>query len=316
MTDRARVIAWADPGQENLLETAAREADVEIVGVGSPRPGGGASMSAVLGVPRVFDLRAAVRGEADLLWLTTSARMEADERRLARDSGVRTASTEPRPMSMDELLVDPAEATTADVVPLFRHCAGFRLAADACAEFGARACITVFSGGRREDGTLLARMHDAMDVVLALGGTVEGIDAALAGPLTTVPEFLGELQGHLTANLRCAEGSVASIVASDTAGGWRRQVGILGPGGCLRIGEADYEWIGPDGAAIETGGTEATLTPGALAGRAIARLLDGGDMTTAPADITSLLALCETARLSARTGQVERPRRLLEMFGL
>jgi hypothetical protein len=163
-------------------------------------------------------------------------------------------------------------------------------------------------------GTLFARLFDAMDLVFTLCGVVETMDAALATPLPGVPDTLAGLHGHLTLNMRFPGNRCACVAVSDRAGAWFRGVTVLGDGGCLRINDSGFDWIAPDADVLESHHDDRILSVGELVGEQISRLLKRLDVNEAPPDNARLLALCEAARLSCRTGQGEAPRKMFEMM--
>jgi hypothetical protein len=277
-------------------------------------------MSAALAVPRVDDLRQAVlREDVDVLWLAAPQRIEAGQRRLIREVGRPVVSSEPRPVAVADLLMNPQESKTTHFVPLFRHSPGYRGAMEMIEEFGRPHCAAVEFHSAGGEGTLFARLFDAVDVLEALCGPAETIDAALAGAPGAggaVPESLEHLHGHLTANLRFADDCCAGLVVSDAAGSWRRRLTLLFRTGRLAITDTGSEFTTADGGGVESHPDEPTPRPGALVGMQITRLLErrDGSAITPPPDTTRLLVLCEAARLSCLTGQGETPARLLEML--
>ena len=119
----------------------------------------------------------------------------------------------------------------------------------------------------------------------------------------------------MTLNVRFARGCCACVAASAGAGAWFRRVTICGPGGRLRIGDLDHEWMGADGETIEPATPKDAATAGARIGEQMIRVLEDLDAgSDPPPDTARLLALCEAARLSCRTGQGETPQKLLEML--
>jgi hypothetical protein len=172
----------------------------------------------------------------------------------------------------------------------------------------------VFFRGGLGHGTLTARLFDAMDVVLDLCGPIEAVNAALSGPLQNVPDELPDLRGHMTINIRFKPNRCACAALSDSAGGWFRGITVLGDGGCMRISETGFEWIGPDGTMIDQLHEPPQRTPGGQIGLQIRRVLDGKDHSQSPPDCLTLVTLCEAARLSCLTGQDETPAKLKEML--
>ena len=88
----------------------------------------------------------------------------------------------------------------------------------------------------------------------------------------------------------------------------------MAEGGCLRLDDAGFEWTSQDGDILDSHREKKTLNPGQLIAIQTMRLLDKQSTSEPPPDNAKLLAVCEAARLSCRTGQGEAPRRMLEML--
>lgn len=313
--DRQRIIVWADGEQEGLVRAAVDGANLELAAIGSPSSSAAARLSDALKADRIEDLRQAIQqDDVDLLWLAAPQGIDAAERRLIREIGLCAVSTEPRPVDIGEAMSDPAEAYTATFVPLMRRSAGYRASSQMLSDFGPAQCVNVFLRSGKGEGTLFARLFDAMDVIHTLCGTPETLDAALASPLPGVPDTLAGLHGHITVNLRFTGNRCACVAVSDLAGRWFRGVTVLGENGCLRINDGGFDWIARDGEIVETHHDQDVSSAGLLVGEQICRTLAGLDGTDAPPDNAKLLALCESARLSCRTGQGEAPGKVMEMM--
>ncbi len=88
---------------------------------------------------------------------------------------------------------------------------------------------------------------------------------------------------------------------------------MLSKTGSLRLTDQACHWRGaPDEMASFTDDEPATA--GRLIGESIRRHLDHLDQDVHPPNFPRLLALCEAARLSCRTGQAESPSRMLAML--
>jgi len=92
---------------------------------------------------------------------------------------------------------------------------------------------------------------------------------------------------------------------------WHRAVTLLADAGCLRIDDRGFLWQPREGNAERQEASDAERG-GALVGHQVRRMLERRDHAPAP-DTARLLALCEAARLSCRTGHGETPSRMLEM---
>ena len=164
------------------------------------------------------------------------------------------------------------------------------------------------------EGSLFARLFDAIDLLEVLCGDVEMMDAALAGPLSAPPDSLSGLHGHLTLNMRYSGNCCSCVALSNCAGSWFRGVTVLGEAGCLRIDDQGFEWVAPDGEIIDSDRQKKRATPGELIAVHTIRLLENLQTTEPPPVHAKLLAVCEATRLSCRTGQGEAPRKMLEML--
>jgi hypothetical protein len=299
---------WGELAQAEFLREVLALGSLELAAIGAPRSADAGALAAAFDVERLDDLRHPPGPDlADVHWLMAPAPITAEARRALAASGVPVVSSEPRPLDLDDLLEDPHDADVAAFAPRMRRGPGFRSAIDALTEFGRAETIWIAMASASSAGTLFARLFDAMDVLLSVGGTVVSVDAALAGPPGPVPETLRELQGHLTLNARLADGRAAVIATSHAAGTWFRDVRLLGPGGVFRIGDTGYVWDAPDGP--ETGGTSAPATAAAVFADQLVRCAGGMADDPGP-DVASIFALCEAARLSCRTGDGETPERV------
>lgn len=316
-----QLIVWADPGQEALLRECTLCDGLVITSIGSSVPEAAADYAKQLGAERFGDLRHALSEyDADAVWLVGVMEVDPDVMRLIADRDICAFTTHPQPSSLSEFLASPEEIIAAmRFVPLMRRSPGFRAANECIADFGEISAVSVSFRSGPAHGSVFARLFDAMDVVNHLCGSVDVLDAALAGAGVTggfVPETLGELCGHMTINLRFPENRCACVAVSDGAGSWFRGVTLLGESGCIRISDGDFQWIDPAGRVVDSYSHEHTLTPGELTAMQIERSLaklDTGEAPQTPEHIARLLAVCESARLSCRTGHGEAPRKLLEM---
>ena len=315
MSSTIRLIAWAEPDQVSLVRQAVEVEAIDLAAVGSPDAAAGTRLSETLAAEHTATLREAIlRDDIDLLWIVSPREIGGDERRLLREARARTISTEPLPGSAAEVLTDAREAQTADFVPLMRHSPGYRAAREVFGHFGERCAMSIFLGSGPGQGTLFARLFDAMDLAEALGGSVQQVHAALWRPLGGVPDTLRGLSGSLTITLRFSDNRCASLTASDCAGGWLRRIVLLGAGGCLCIDDGGFEWMSPDGRLIDAHRERRTISPGELVAGQIRQMLSGIDAADPPPDTARLLALCEAARLSARTCGPETPAKVMEML--
>ena len=179
MAEPIRMIAWAQANQESLVRDMVRKSGFELVGIVAATSGEAAELCTALDVERIDKLRDAIlHADIQLLWLAASEPIQADERHLIRQQTTPTISIEPRPGSIAHLQADPAEADTARFVPLMRHSPGYRAAQEVFEQFGPRQCVNVSFRSGPGEGSLFARLFDAIDLLEVLCGDVEMMETA------------------------------------------------------------------------------------------------------------------------------------------
>ena len=316
MADQTRIVAWISRHQESLLRDMLKAGNLHLVAAGSPDHGLDADLLNETGAERIDDLRRGIqRDDVDLVVHLASQPIEQDVRRLIVETSMRTLSLEPLFGTIAEAIGEPIPIGLPLYSPPARRGPGFRASQDVVAQLGDPQCVNIFFRCGLGQGTLFSRLFDAMDLLQHLCGPIESINASLSGPLERVPEDLHSLQGHMTINVRFKPNRCACIALSNQAGNWFRGTTVLGDGGCLRISDAGFEWVGREGAILDRHDEAMTMTPGMLIADQITRLLDDREHAQAPPhDHVNVLTLCEAARLSCLTGQDEAPGKLMELL--
>ncbi|MEE9211542.1 MAG: hypothetical protein V3U29_02705 [Phycisphaeraceae bacterium] len=207
------------------------------------------------------------------------------------------------------------------VMPAFTESPGWTSAADPAELLGAPHVISFSSSGGVDDCSLFGRLFDAWRVVLRLSDLPESIDATLSGPLGEVPEDLRGLTGHLAAHARMPHGGAALVQVSDRAGPHRRGLRVISEQAQWDVDDLGYQLHDASGKLLDDHQPQqATIGFADLIVRHWTRLGKRITSSTADepagADDADVLACCLASRLSARTGQGESPRKLLEMQGL
>ena len=315
MTPIHTIAVWADADQEPLLRDVAAHEHLKLVAVGSDGSDDAARLSTALPAPRVENIRkAALLDDLDILWLAAPTTIDPATIKLIRERPLRVLSSHPHPASLGELPAQAEDIAAIRFTPPMRRSEGFRAASDILPDFGIARCVNITMRSGVGQGNLLARLYDAVDVIESLCGQPEAIDAALVSPMPGVAESLADLHGHMTINMRFSENRCACVAVSDQAGTWFRGVTVLGDNGCLRISDDGFEWIAADGRQLESHQSAQPATLATLITDYMLRLLGRLDTNDAPPDAPKLLAICEAARLSCRTGEGESPRKLLKML--
>jgi predicted dehydrogenase len=335
-----RAIVWLNPEQAPLVRSVAHAAELTIVAAGSPAKGQSGHVAAELDTKACDDLRAVLAtAECELVWIAAAGGFgaspgtdDAASVSIAQGRGVTIATLEPIPASalalesgwtVDSNGICPLDAVR--FVPLARHSAPFRDASELLPGFGEIGTLAVESWSGPGEGSLGAHLYGALELVHALMGEPETIEATYvsAAPgrsMHALPgESLRDLHGDLTANLRFADGRAAALVCSDRAGRWSRAATLIGPGGRFRILDDSFEWIGPGGDRLDQSKPrprKAQSPPEITAlATALTRILEPGPPEAAPTDHAAVLAIAQAALLSCRTGQGESPATIRRMLG-
>ncbi len=361
-----RALLWLDPEQVDLFRGIAETAELAVASVGdaSATRGRAADLATTFDAAPVDDLRRALStSDLDLVLLGAAVGTEyAPVLKECVDRGVRVVSLEPLPAGVLEVLAPAAEggfgpgadngmglslgpepqdepapdpttaAEWAVFVPLARHAAVVRNAVEVIQQLGTLRMVSVQTYSGTGQGSLGARIFDAIELITWLLGQPETIDAALV-PATSIPASaaapagaptLRGLEGDLTATLRYSGGAAGSIVASSRAGRWSRTITLVGEHGRVRIYDDGLEWINAQGAVVEASRDAhrirgaSQVEPSQLAAvrvisEQVLRLLDPARAASPPSNILSVLATAGAALLSARTGQGESPDVMLRM---
>lgn len=315
MAETHQILAWADADQEALIRDVSLNPSVDVVAVGSDNADSSARLSTNLGLERIEDIRrASQHKQAKLLWIASPTYIEPALAKAIREHGWRCVSCQPFPASLTDLPESPEDAAVIRFTPPMRRSTGFRAAMDMIEDFGQARCVNVTMRSGQGQGGLFARLFDAVDVVESLCGVPEVIDAALVSQMPGVAENLADVHGHMTINMRFPENRCACVAVSDRAGTWFRGVTVLSDRGCLRISDDGFEWISETGEIVDSHDAGEPSTPGSLISNQIVRILEHLDDTDTPPDAMKLLAICEAARLSCRTGEGETPRKVMKML--
>jgi predicted dehydrogenase len=153
--------------------------------------------------------------------------------------------------------------------PLWRRSAPVQDTLTMLEQFGPVRTCGVQVLGSPHEGSLGARLFDALDLVQMLMGEPDRIDAAYiapgAGALRAVHPLPGEtlrgLHGDLTANLRFAGGRGATITASNQSGRFEFSMVLVGERGRIRVDQSGLEWTDSDGRVVDRSRTRPSRSP-------------------------------------------------------
>ncbi len=349
---------WLNTAQHALVRAVVLRAGLKVVAVGSPEQGQAGKLAEDFGAKPLDDLRNAIASaEPGLLLIAApgdfaadpnTAQQEAQTLRSARDRGVKLATLEPLPASLLQLAAVSAKTVSpvalgpesggeadelrtslgewAAMAPLSRLTSAAQEAIEAVVAFGPVRSATISCLGSSAEGSLGARLVDAMDLVLALLGEPETIDAAFtasdaARNLHPLPgESLRGLHGDMTANLRFGGGRAACIFCSSHAGRYELAATLIGPGGRLHLSLDGTELIDAKGQRLDRPRTASGKSDdGSPAVAPLVAQLDQIIRAGRPAGLVDwprVLAMAQAALLSARTGEPESPATMLKMAGL
>ena len=274
--DPTPTVLWLEPDQAPFARAVADGAGLRVDRVGCPPAAARGPAEAVAeafpDAEPFTDLRLALGDREGGLALLLSAgpaeRAPGDDAPgpcddpgfvgAARRRGVALLTTEPSPATCLEAARFGGADALVPVVPLLRDAPAFRAATDALEDFGPVRTVGVSARCGVGAGSLAARLYDAMDLVEALLGLPETVDASVVSRHTTgapgAPApgaSLRRVRGDLTAHLRHGPNRAAALVLSDRGGAWFRGVTLLGDEGCLRLDEQGFQRFDPEGRLVD-----------------------------------------------------------------
>lgn len=302
---------------------------LSVLAVGGPRESAVDRLAHELERPRIDDLRKLlVDYPATYLLIATRSTISAELLAVAAEQQTTVVTLEPvagslaewaslgQPLS--EATVPPTRPILPRIVnmPAFLDGPGFFRAAEPGESLGPGRLISFHATGVAEQGSLLSRLFDAWRTILHFADTPESIDASLAGS-AVVPDALRQAKGRLGAHARMPDGAGATLAVTDRAGRAERRLEAIGEQAHLTVTDTDYTLHQIGGALIDHHRSpEGPMSYVALIADQWHRLIDRPKTPRGKTDAIQqarALACCEASLLSARTGQAESPRKLMEM---
>jgi predicted dehydrogenase len=309
-------VIWTDSRRVPLVERilACIAPAVSVAAVGGPKRGEVADLAERIDAKSADDLRQMlIDHPADYLLLAGSSGAKRDDLDAAVDAGTHVLALEPIAAASSEARTIPAGAGGITTVPLLRYSPAYLSAAEPTEAIGDVLAVHVQALGPGAELSLFARLADAMDFILHLTGLPDQVDAALVGGLVEPPEQLRGLTGHMTVNLHIAGRAAASLLITDASPVHRRTATIIGRSGMLVMDDHRYQLYTDDDRPLE----EQSVDHGrADLADLIARQWQWHIAHGARPQIIErrqIIACCETALLSTRTGQSESTARLLKL---
>lgn len=323
-----RCIIWCEPDQAELARLVCANSNLDLVAIGCIARGKGTAIAAVTNAGNHFaDIRQAVlEYEHDLvLLLTMQGITPADVGHVIGKNSI-VLTLEPVP---DGIADCPRrqEAKNVWLIPLMRRSQAITLFEEISESFSTVRSVCVTMRGCSYQGSLYARLTDAMDVLEQICGQAELLDAAMSTPLgmsAEAPDSLRAMHGHLTINTRFAENCCGCVQVSDVGSTWARGITILGDGGCARLTDRAFEWWNQSGKLVDSARLDDNFEnfpdsivdplPVRLLSQQINRVLDPSKPRLEQRNILRVVAVCEAVRLSLATGASETPRKLMELI--
>jgi len=329
--DHPEVIVWTDaPPAHIVRQILGQMTELKILAVGcprsSPRP---VELADAFSAAAFDDLRQMiVQLPAQYLFLATTNTVKPDDIAAVIQQQTDVLSLEPlldaAPSSDDSKTLN--ESGRIHYLPRFRQCPAYLAAADPQQALSSIRSIQITSVGRAHVASLAARLTDALDMLIALLGLPDSIDAAYVGPSPDAPQSLRALTGHITANLRFSDQAAASLLLSDQSHIHHRAAAMIGSDATLLLNDLSYQLIGNNDTGqpilldqLLPDPRDASRTPqdaSSLIVHQWRRLLTHRPVDDRSVDPRALLAVAETVLLAARTAQPESPRKLFQMAGL
>jgi hypothetical protein len=323
------VTVWVD---EDRLGTVQSLLDmmggvVRPIAFGSPSRAANA-LAEQMDVPFLDDLRQVlVQRPAAFVLLATLEGVGAEDLPMAVAQGTKVIAIEPVGSTVGEhaqayKVVKPADGIAVAPgrivhAPAFDRSAGFLASAAPHEALGDHRAVQMTHAGSTATGSMFFRLFDAWISVLDFIELPERIDAELSPPkgTTSLPDDPRQLAGRLTAHARLPGVGSAGVLVSDQAAELTRRLTVVGDQGQLVVTAGGYQLTKTDGEVVDR--VDADREPSYLEQLAAQwrRLID---QRTPPPEHRATreqhaLACCHACLLSARTGEPESPRRLLEL---
>lgn len=345
-TEPIPTIAWLRPDQVPLVRAVSMQAGLHITGVGSPDPLQTGAVAQEFDAEPLNDLRGAIATANEGLVLIAApgsfgarsqeggvgTRLDAEELDAAEQRGVRVVSFEPIPASLTQLVEagsKPSEGRAAVQRGLWcaaclqsRHLSAVIEARELLETFGPVRAMRVECLGTPAEGSLGARLLDAMDLVHLFLGEPEQVHAAhtsasaARGVHQAPSDSLRFLHGDMVISCRFGDNRAASALVSNQAGVFGMSVTLIGQGGRIILSEGTLTWVGVDGRdAAEHGSEKNPLDAVSLITRQLMdRKTRSGKL--GPMAFARVMGMAQAAVLSARTGEPESPGTMLTIAGV
>lgn len=312
-------LIWTDGEHADLVgRVMSNLPNVEVANLGGPRKGELTELAQQLSATVCDDLREMIVNESNTyLLLATATSIAHDLLLLALERSINVLTIEPPTTQADQVITWKKGQTPNRRImhlPMWRLGWGWLSAAEPIEVIGSVQSTSLTSIAPPDAGSLYARLYDTVDMVTLLLGMPDSIDACLTSPTNQVPDNLHAITGQLTALLRFANKTGATIHVSDRGTRWMRRQTIVGQKGQLVLDDKSY--CLNSGEITEQESIEnhdATITAGELIAKQWQWLMDhhyGLNIV----DTQQVVATCQAALLSCRTGQSESPEMILRLI--
>ena len=318
--NRERVAIWAGERQASMLRGMFDGGRLEPAAIG----GEAVSIrdeATRLGVGYHDDPRTLAHAEADATLIADPDRVMPTDVLAAMIAEAERAhrpllTLAPRPASIEESAELLASTHLPTPVPTFRDLAAGRRMIDAATAFETPSAASIECSGPEREAAITGRLFDAFDLLSIWFGTPTHVDATAVRPVGT-PSMRPT---RILAIARFADGRAASVTAGTEVGRHARMVTLFGASGRLQWIDGRRDWAGADGSIIEResrGPSEpADFTTELIESiRTQVRVRAGAEPGRASEATIDLLATCEAATLSARTGEPESVDAVRRMIG-
>ena len=314
---RPQMAIWASPQAIEYALSVASRLESPVTAIGTPGTSDPPILSDGAEIDSFDDLRTGpVESGAEAVLLA--------DRRFDPTASIQG---EPRLCTLEPLERPTAVNQPVHLLGSFVRSAGFKAALQIIDDFGPITSMHITSHCCVGQGSLYARLYDAVITVLCVLGGPDMIDAMLVPPITRpgaqsgrahiepLPEGLSQLTGDLGTLIRCQPLGLATISASDQAC-WERRVRILGPAGTLSIDQSGVSWREPSGKVIEEHSPDDQGFKSACrqAAEEADQWLSGHLDPSQTVDSGLAIATCEATRLSCRTREPESTQKVQELL--
>lgn len=328
--EQHEIIIWTGHERTDLIaRVLGTMPNLKPLAVGAPKRATIAPFADSLDIPAHDDLRKMlIDYPASYLLFGTNHGVSLDTLKLAAKQHTQILALDPPTDDIGTLpdeKPNPADPNQQwwTMLPCWNQSPAWLAAAEPEEVLGEIQSLSIVTLTPPDTNSLYARLYDAFHLIHQLAGNPIIIDATVKSPLGAPPKKLTDLTGHITCMVKLKDNRTAIIHASDTSTVWTRRVNCLSNTAQLELTDYAYHLhqSETENKEIKQHEESATLEetnisdPATLIQHQWNKIISHQSRQKI-IDPRQIIASCQTALLSARTGAQESPQSMLRISGI